>query len=153
MKRTLGWGICWMIVFAFGMALSVHLFGMVRVTGQSMESSIGEGDRLLVYKKGKAKSGDVILMKTREGRTIVKRVIATEGDVVSIKDHKLYVNGVEQKEAYLKGRMQTAAYPETPVTNDQVFLLGDNRDVSVDSRLYGTYSLGGYRGKVLWNVH
>lgn len=113
----------------------------------SMENTINVNDRLigfrLAYLFSEPQRGDIIIFKYPDDETqnFVKRVIGTPGDVVEITEGKVYVNGVELVEDYIKeamiddGTSQTYIVPE-----DSYFVLGDNRNSSKDSRYWDTTS-------------
>lgn len=113
----------------------------------SMENTINVNDRLigfrLAYLFSEPQRGDIIIFKFPDDETqnFVKRVIGTPGDVVEITEGKVYVNGVELVEDYIKeamiddGTSQTYIVPE-----DSYFVLGDNRNSSKDSRYWDTTS-------------
>lgn len=119
-------------------------FRIVVVSGTSMNDTLLDGDYLLLvsnslYKNPKA--GDIIVASKdsfEDGEPIVKRVIATEGQVVSIDFVKgiVYVDGVAIEEPYIKMLTTTYGGTDFPITVDEgcVFVMGDNRDVSRDSR-------------------
>ena len=100
--------------------------------------------------------GDIIVL-TPPGengdKPYIKRVIGLAGDVINIHDNKVYVNGVELDEPYIDGektfcnqRVGTAC-PEVTVPVDSVFVLGDNRDNSQDSRVIGMVPIKNIIGK------
>jgi signal peptidase I len=76
-------------------------------------------------------------MKTSE-QDFIKRVIATEGQTVEIKDGGLYVDGKRLDEPYIKDHSPMADYGPTKVEKDRIFVMGDNRFSSEDSRVFGT---------------
>ncbi len=84
----------------------------------------------------------------------VKRVIGIEGDIIDIKNGCVYVNGKKLKEPYAKGVTDTNGM-ESPVTvgKNELFVLGDNREVSEDSRLIGMVKLQQVEGKVVFRVY
>ncbi|GAA0734909.1 signal peptidase I [Clostridium oceanicum] len=115
------------------------VFETVSVDGHSMDPTLNDRDRLIVEKVSyyfrKPKPEDIIVLKypsdTRE--KFIKRVVAVAGDKVSIHDDKVYVNGKEKDEPYIaKERMED--FNEVIVPEDTVFVLGDNRNHSRDSR-------------------
>lgn len=84
---------------------------------------------------------------------LVKRVIGVAGDVVDIKEGYVYVNGSKLTESYVKGSTY-AGKITLPVTvgKNQLFVLGDNREVSVDSREFGLIDLKQLEGKAVFRV-
>ena len=81
----------------------------------------------------------------------IKRVIGLEGDRVQIKDGKVYVNGTELKEEYLPEGTTTKVvyYNDVIVPEGCIYVLGDNRDESIDSRTFGCIPLEKVEGKVI----
>ena len=78
----------------------------------------------------------------------VKRIVGLGGDVIELNDGKLYCNGVVVIEDYVTELCEIDFGPVT-VADNEIFVLGDNRNVSVDSRSKGTYSISCYYGKVV----
>ena len=132
-------------VLAAFMLIYMIFFRVVVVVGTSMESTLIDGDRLVllsstVYKN--PQQGDIIVASKESfkgGECIVKRVIATEGQKVDIRDGEVYVDDVCLAEPYLNDAVYTFAddaavtFPLV-VDSGKVFVLGDNRGASLDSR-------------------
>lgn len=88
-----------------------------------------------------------------EKNNLIKRVVAVEGDIVDIKEGHLYVNGIVEENNHIRG--ETHAYDlEVPmeVPEDKVFVLGDNREFSLDSRHLGLIDVGQVKGKAVLRV-
>lgn len=115
------------------------VFQVVNVDKTSMYPTLKPNDRLILekvtYYFSKPSRGDIIVFKypkdTRE--KFIKRVIGIPGDKIKIEDGILYINGEKQEEAYIKEKM-TGDFPETTVREDTIFVMGDNRNNSMDSR-------------------
>lgn len=111
----------------------------VRVSGESMLPTLQNNNSLFVFRLGyQPKNGDIIVFKPvgDPKKYYIKRVIATEGQEVDIRDGKVYVDGEELQEDYIQGTTYDRygeVYPKT-VPKDCVFALGDNRENSRDSR-------------------
>ena len=84
----------------------------------------------------------------RPGRIIVRRIVALEGDTVKGSSGALLVNSKAPDESYLTLGVPTADFGPITVPNDQVFLMGDNRDATVDSRNFGPVTLLALRYRV-----
>ena len=85
---------------------------------------------------------------------IIKRVIAVSGDTLDIKDGYVYRNGKKLEEDYIKGQTferSDFSYPLT-VPEDHVFVLGDNRENSLDSRIIGLIEHDQVKGKVVFRL-
>lgn len=121
------------------------------VDGSSMSATLNggvtgnyeDGDRVVVNNFGKLKRGRIVVLRldNREN-ALVKRIIAVEGDRVKIVDGQLYVNDELQNEDYVLDQNKfittpSSDMPEFTVSKDCVFVLGDNRNDSSDSRDFG----------------
>lgn len=132
------------VVFLLAGALLVFLllFRIVVVSGSSMNYTLVNGDYVLLLNNifcGAPKQGDIVVVSKqsfKDGEPIIKRVIATEGQTVTIKNGEVYVDGQLLQEDYLSpGVVTITAQPlHVTVEKGHVFCLGDNRGVSKDSR-------------------
>jgi len=159
----------WVIVIcvAVGAALLVRAFVLQQfaVSGYSMINTLHDGDRVLVnklsYRLHDPRRGDVVVLKTIEGageRDLIKRVVGLPGETVEYRSCMLYIDGRELVEPYLDLTVVTPtncgnAQPALEVPDGSVFVMGDNRPGSKDSRVLGpiTYSnLIGRAFVVIW---
>lgn len=125
----------------------------VRTDGRSMEPTLHDGDALVIdllsYRFTDPAVGDIVVATAPDtGQSVVKRVVAVGGDVIGIEDGVLMRNGSAIDEPYAN-QDQMGGYYWGPVTvpEGQVFLLGDNRLESVDSREYGPVSIDEIDGR------
>jgi signal peptidase I len=129
------------IAIIAAMLIITFVFETVSVDGQSMSPTLAHRDRLIVEKVSyyfrKPKVNDIIVLKypadTRE--KFIKRVIAVAGDKVKIEDNRLFINGIEKDEPYIKETFINGYYNEVTVPENTIFVLGDNRNNSRDSRV------------------
>lgn len=133
------------VLFRFVIGLSV-------IGGDSMEPHLLDGDVVFYSRIGRSYAeGDVISIRVPSGEYYVKRVIARGGDVVDIKDGSVFVNGVELDEPWANGdtlRESGAVIYPYKVREGNLFVLGDNRAVSMDSRAFGEVNLKQVKGKI-----
>jgi signal peptidase I len=134
------------VVAAFAIAMVVQFFIVKPFTIHqvSMQPTLLEGDRVLInrltYHFRDPERGDVVVFDSpvdaRED--LVKRIVAVPGDMVAIQSGVLYVNGKAQEEPYItESPFDGADMPEVRLGSDEVFVMGDNRNNSGDSRLFG----------------
>lgn len=125
--------------------LVLYFIQISRVVGVSMQPTYNNGNIVLVNKKFYSYSdchyGDIVVADVDFGsgksEQIIKRVIGKAGDVISCKDGKMYRNGKLLKETYIAEKMEDEDW-STKVKKDSVFLMGDNRNNSADSRDLGS---------------
>jgi signal peptidase I len=166
------------IVVAVAIALVVRQFVVqaFRIPSSSMESTLLVGDFLFVNKFlygaqipftswrlpaiRAPRRGDIIVFKSpTDGRDFIKRCVAVAGDTVRMQDKVLYVNGARQAEPYVQHTDRTHLAPSqgprdfmgpAVVPEGHVFMLGDNRDNSHDSRFWGFLPTAMVRGKAMF---
>lgn len=125
---------------------------IVNVSGDSMLNTYQNGQKLICKVTKNVEKGDVIVFEATEetygnsDNLIIKRVIATEGDIVECDKGVVYVNDIAIDDSYAKGK--TNDFNKQEVDEGCVFVLGDNRENSVDSRDVGDISLKDVIGKV-----
>ena len=118
-----------------------------------MSPSIKDGDLVIFYRHAKDGYllGDAIVLE-KNGLKQVKRVVAVAGDTVDISDDGLVVNGALQYEPEIyqhTERYQEGVDLPLTVPEGQVFLMGDSREDSTDSRIYGCVEISDTQGKVI----
>ena len=112
----------------------------VRVSGTSMYPTLKNGDIMLLNKtaKKKIKRYDVVVISKKfKGEELIKRVIGIPGDTVESKDGKIYVNDKAIDDKFAHGITNNFDKISLSKEKNEYFVLGDNREVSLDSRILG----------------
>ena len=136
------------------------------VREHSMENTLKENDYVIVSRKSYTwlgrdiQRGDIIVFKSNLKTTLgtekllVKRIIGLPGDKVSISDGKVFINGEALEENYTKDGYTGGAMDEITVPEGYVFVMGDNRQSSTDSRseLVGSVPIEKIKGKVIFRL-
>lgn len=170
------------VVFAVILALLIRgfVFEPVIVQGESMENTLFTGQKLLVFKTGyyfhPPRAGDIVVLQYQSGIVenipflnkwnfakkvfpaikeidYIKRVIGVPGDRIDIKDGFVFINGEKKEELYIKGTTNPRSM-EFPCTVPQktVFVMGDNRENSRDSRDIGFIEYDRIKGRALLRI-
>jgi signal peptidase I len=143
------------IAFAIAVLIRYLLFTPIVVDGDSMMPTLEDGDRMIVnkigYKIGEPDRFDIVVFHAPEGKDYIKRVIGLPGDTIEYKDDQLYINGEAYEEPYLdeyKSEITEGTLTQDFTLQDvepnmetipegYVFVMGDNRRYSKDSRHIG----------------
>ena len=133
-------------------AVFTWLFGLVRVQGNGMSPSVGDGDLALTTRVVGGLGANDIVAFEYDGDLLLGRVVALPGDTVEIRDDgTLVVNGVEQTSLTAERTLRGSADVSYPLTlgEDQYFVLGDSRTQATDSRDVGPVDFSEIEGKVI----
>lgn len=181
-KEIVSWVAVILAAFIIAFLFSSKVYAKIQVDQSSMENTLLNNEQLIEdnirYQFSRPKRGDIITFfpnevkgslvddfirlkdklasggeDPEEHRRYVKRVIGIEGDEIDIKDGEVYLNGEKLEEPYAKGVTDPKGC-KLPLTvgKDQLFVLGDNRVVSEDSREIGLINLNQVEGKVIFRV-
>ena len=159
-----------MVILLIAFAL---VFGFVRpfvleafwIPSESMVPTLEVGDRVFVnkfiYRFHQPERHDIIVFKSVEGSTeggqedLIKRVVGLPGDEISVQDGVLFVDGKRQEEPYVNSRFpDTSPFGPMTVPKGEVFVMGDNRADSRDSRFFGPVPFENIEGKafiIFWS--
>ena len=148
-RNALEWAVVLVGAVLVALLMRASLFQAFYIPSVSMETTLAINDRVLVnkisYRLHDINRGDVVVFARPEDqkgdiRDLIKRVIALPGERVEGRDNKLYINDQELLEPYLDPGVVTTDFPMTLVPEGQIFVMGDNRSESFDSRKFGTIS-------------
>lgn len=171
-KRKKGKNEAWEWIKALGIAIVLalvirtFLFAPFLVDGASMMPTLENEERLivnkLIYYIQEPKPGDIIVFHATKEKDYIKRVIATEGQTVEMKDDQLYIDGKPVDEPYLEEYKKQAKAENYVLTEDfgpekvgkgEIFVMGDNRRNSTDSRVIGPVPVKNVVGRselIIW---
>lgn len=134
------------IIIASIILIRLFIVTPVRVEGNSMYKTLSEGNILILNKLDHTYERFEIVVFNYKNERLIKRVIGLPGETVEFKDNKLYINDQEIEDNYGYGK--TANYTKEIVPEDSYFLVGDNRNNSLDSRYFGMISKKDIAGTV-----
>lgn len=160
----------WLKAFGFAAVFGILVFIFARpsfVVGMSMNPTFLDGDMVLVERVSqtfsKPSRGDIVVaashlkLNDHANKNLIKRVVGLPGEHIKIEDEKVFINGTELEETYTKDGV-TNGFFEGTIPEDCVFLMGDNRLGSNDSRSVdvGYVPIKDLRGRVylrLWPLN
>lgn len=138
-----------LIAFFAALILKFFVFDIYKVNGDSMSPYLKSGDIILVeklsYKFKEPEIGDVIVLK--EDTLIIKRIAAVENDKIKFTENDLYVNDKLQiNDIHSKG------VKEESIPKDYFYVIGDNKNLSLDSRIFGPIHRDAVIGRYLFKL-
>lgn len=161
-RVVLEWVVLIVAALLVALVIKTFLFQAFYIPSESMVPTLQVGDRVLVnklsYDLHDVHRQDVVVFKapkaaeTGDIEDLVKRVIGLPGDTVEARDGKVYVNGTVLSEPYLPAGTQTTNLPPTTVPPGYMFVMGDNREASKDSRIFGPVKESAIVGRVFVRI-
>lgn len=143
-REILEWIACIVIALVITLLLRNFVFTMVRVDGSSMDPTLANGERLVMIRLGyEPKAGDIVVVDPDNGSSApyIKRIIGMPGDLIQFETDAsgrvdVYINGELQEEAYISSDLYPGNVGQETYTvpEGHVFVMGDNRPNSKDSR-------------------
>ena len=164
-KEIFQWIFAISLAVILALGINNYVFARATVSGPSMLPTLTNNDSIFVEKISlltmNIKRGQIIIFNSenKDKDIFVKRVIGIEGDEVELKGGKVYLNGKELDEPYLKENTQTkpgtflAENQKFKVAKDYIFVLGDNREVSNDSIYLGPIKTKEIDGHVIFRAY
>ena len=150
-----------LLAFTLAMTTKTYVVEAYEIKGRSMVPTFDDGQRVVVLKLfSDIQRGDIVIFSSQDdpGKDLIKRVIALPGERIQIRKGIVRINGKVLKEGYLEDKdygLYDAEIDEE-VGLGQIYVLGDNRDDSHDSRRFGSVSEESLKGKVVvrwWPFH
>jgi signal peptidase I len=139
------------LVFGFVRPFVLEAF---RIPSESMVPTLEVGDRVFVnkfiYRFTEPERGDIVVFESVSGgeEDLIKRIVGVAGDEIEVRSGTLLVNGEEQEEPYLNKELPfNGSYEPTEVPEGEVFVMGDNRANSADSRVFGPLPVENIEGE------
>ena len=155
-KEILSYLLVIMGAAAFSISVRIFIFEPFTIPTPSMVPPFQIGDKVIVsklaFKIKPIKKGDIIVFHSSIGKDLVKRVIAVEGDEIALTDSgDVYISGEKINEEYILKDHNISYVNETIVVEKgKVFVMGDNRNNSYDSRYLGSISKEDVFGEVVF---
>ena len=151
------WALVLTILVSVIIVLNTFVFMYTEVIGSSMYPTLKHGNVLIANRHKECQRGDIVIIRHEQDdkvQLVVKRVIAMEGDTVSISLGKVQINGQSIDEPYANGKTNQQEWQNGYTLKEgEVFYLGDNRTVSLDSRANGVCDVSDVVGVVEnWSV-
>ncbi len=156
-REALGWLSTLFIAGVLAFLVSTFLLVSNEVFSSSMQPTLVEGNRILVsrlaYELGTPVRGEIVIFEppvTPASPTpYIKRVIGLAGEQLDIANGKVFINNQELLEPYAKGETRAIRWVHLLIPPGTVFLMGDNRENSYDSRSFGPVPVSSLQGRAI----
>ena len=154
-KEILEWALTIIIPVVAALLIHQYLFTFARVDVTSMLDTLHENNIMgvsrLHYRLNEPQRGEIITCNYPEdgNKLFVKRIIGLPGETIEIREGTVYIDGEPIAETYLT-RVDDQSMDPITLAKDEIFVMGDNRPVSRDSRAVGPLTLDEIYGRVLF---
>lgn len=161
-KELMNYMGCILLAIGFAFAFHTYVFAKSYVVGPSMQPTFNNNDVIFLEKisteTGHINRGEVIVFNSKDENNddYIKRVIGIAGDKIDIKDGKVYLNEKLLSENYLPQGTVTdpnSINTEYIIPEGYIFVMGDNRGNSTDSRILGPINLKDVKGHVIFRAY
>ena len=146
-KKWLKENLLFTILLLIIIIIRIFFYSPIRVNGSSMYPTLQDKEFMILNKIGLQKGinrFDIVVVESNE-KYIIKRVIGLPGESVMYSDNKLYINGKAIEDNYSKS--ETENFENVILKENEYFVMGDNREVSKDSRVIGPVNIKNIKGK------
>lgn len=145
------------LVLVLVIMIRVFVIDIITVEGISMYPTLNEYHDKVILEKYKQFTddydrGDIVVVKL-ENRNIIKRVIGLPNETIKIKNSDVYINGELLEEPYLDDSVKTYPDMTIKIPSDSIFVMGDNRENSLDSRSIGAIKIDDIMGKSVYRFN
>lgn len=146
----------YIIVLIVVLLVKTYVMSPIQVNGDSMYATLKSGDIMLLnkleYKFSEIERFDIVVINY-DNKHLIKRVIGLPGETIEIKDGNLYINDILTEEYYLDPSTITKDFKlEGKIPEGYYFVMGDNREISLDSRALGVFSKNKIEGKAFFTL-
>lgn len=142
----------YIIIFAVIVLVKCFVVTTIRVNGDSMYGTLHDKDIMILDKIGyqfhKIKRFDIVVVE-RNGERLIKRVMALPGEIISYENNVLYIDGEEMEDPY--NRFDRGDF-ESRLGDDEYFVMGDNREDSLDSFFFGPIHRNQILGRATFTI-
>jgi len=160
-KQAIEWVLLIGTALAIALIIKTFLFQAFYIPSESMVPALKTNDRVLVnklsYKLHKVHRGDIVVFtkpktETSDIKDLVKRVIGLPNETVEGRNGHIYINGKLLKEPYLPAGTETSTFSPQRIPSNSVWVMGDNRAFSRDSRYFGPITKSSIVGRVFIRI-
>lgn len=135
----------YIIIITVVVLIRTFIVTPIRVSGPSMNPTLKNGDIMILNKLSKIDRFDIVVINSKHlNDVLIKRVIALPGETLEVVNGVIYINGKKLDDKYAYGK--TSDVGKMKIPEGEYFVMGDNREVSADSRLFGTFKKSEIKG-------
>ena len=153
-KKVISEIVSYIIIIALVIFIKKYIVSPIKVNGSSMDYTLKDKDIMILneftYYFNVINRFDIVVVR-EQGELLIKRVIGLPGEKIKCQNGIIYINDKELIESYTSSL--TEDFEEVKIAQDEYFVMGDNRSVSLDSRVYGTYSKSEIKGKASFTIY
>lgn len=149
-KEILSYG----LVIVLIIFIKMFIFSPIKVSGTSMDDTLKHNDVMIlnefIYRFVDVKRDDIVVL-AEDKELIIKRIIGLPNEIIECSDGVIYINGKVYDDKYASNA--TEDFKEVKLGEDEYFVLGDNRGVSLDSRTFGAFKKSDIKGKANLTIY